>query len=127
MHHACACIQMAHQRVDPCANEVFLLPTQTPYPPPAAWLPPVAHCGCVCSFITASELESLSSRMSPVAGSKRRSSPPRPPPAARCSSSQEHNSCTNSIDEGFLRSYVPVNKDCVKPIKGVKGSNERFE
>ena len=28
---------------------------------------------------------------------------------------------------GILRSYVPRNKDCVKPIKGVKRFNGRFE
>ena len=26
----------------------------------------------------------------------------------------------------ILRSYVPLNKDCVKPIKGVKGFKGRF-
>jgi hypothetical protein len=29
--------------------------------------------------------------------------------------------------KGILRSYVPLNKDCVKPIKGVKGFHGRFE
>jgi hypothetical protein len=48
---------------------------------------------------------------------------------ARClpGTSQEQNSCTNSIDKGLLRSYVPLNKDCVEPIKGVKGFDGRFE
>jgi hypothetical protein len=26
-----------------------------------------------------------------------------------------------------VRSYVPLNKDCVQPSKGVKGFNGRFE
>ena len=35
--------------------------------------------------------------------------------------------CTNIIDKGILRSYVPLNKYCVKPIRAVKGFNGRFE
>jgi hypothetical protein len=35
--------------------------------------------------------------------------------------SQQQNACNNSIDKGISRSYAPQNKDCVKPIKGVKG------
>jgi hypothetical protein len=31
------------------------------------------------------------------------------------------NSCTNSIDKGVSRSYVPLNEPCHKPIKRVQG------
>jgi hypothetical protein len=29
--------------------------------------------------------------------------------------------------QGDFAIYVPLNKDCVQPIKGVKGFNGRFE
>jgi hypothetical protein len=34
--------------------------------------------------------------------------------------SQSQNACTNSIEKGISRSCVPLNKDCVEPMKGVR-------
>jgi hypothetical protein len=39
----------------------------------------------------------------------------------------KQNSCTNLIDKGISKTYVPPNTPCQKPIKRGKGFNGRFE